>query len=92
MTLHELLITMQDINLEVHYYTNHKHYKPGVSCKEIQVQSGNVNPVCIEHFHRKVRFEGEVIDWNKCEVFYIGFTTNRSRILRINVEATEFNK
>lgn len=92
MTLHELLKPIQDMNVEIHYYTNHINYKQGVACKEILVQLGNSNPVCIKHFEGKIRFEGKKIDWNKCEVFYVGFTSNRSRTLRINVEATEFNE
>ena len=91
MTLHELLKPMQDINLEVHYYKNHEHYKEGHPCEEIEFQTGDCNSLSIRHFNHKVRVDNKIVDWDNCEVFYVGYTTTRSRILRINVEATDFN-
>lgn len=86
MTLHELLSSMQDINVEVHYYKNHIEHKEGCPCKEIDYRSGSCTDVAISHLMKK-----NEVNWNNCIVFYVGFTTNRSRTLRINVEATDFN-
>ena len=86
MTLHEILKSMQDVKLEVHYYKNHLNYKEGCPCKEIFYKSGDSTEVAVFHL-----MNNSHINWDKCTVFYIGYSTPRSRTLRINVEAEEFN-
>lgn len=91
MKLNELLKTMQDLNLEVHYYKNHSlkldsEHKP-IPCKEIGVETGSDSSIITRHYMQKRDIAK--IDLSKCEVFYIGFTTSRSRTLRINVEVLD---
>jgi hypothetical protein len=81
---------MQDMNLEVHYYKNFQ--KPGNPCKELCIEKTDSNTLSIKHFEGKVKSEGRIIDWNTCKVFYVGFTTNRSRTLKVNVEVADFNE
>lgn len=83
MTLYEVLTTMQDVRIELHIFE--KFGKDGM--REVEkIEESRNNTIFV---NMSLNRYNNKYDMNKLDVFYIGYRSPRSRVLRINVNIRE---
>ena len=84
MTLFELLTIMQDVNVDLHLYKNYTHNEDNQDkkCEEVYNVEGTNNDVFLTLCNKGYPLA-------LIKVFYIGYLSSRSKVLRVNAEVEE---
>lgn len=87
MTLYDLLKTMQDVRIELHIYKNHtftmNEKGEAMPCVEIEKIADKNNQIFLNISLNRYNHKYNMKDM---DVFYIGYMTPRSKVLRVNCE------